>query len=334
MSKRDFGSVADDAEGTKRKALKVSGLKKHTLDSDEEESDDEQYNVLDENDIEGEEEGIAGMDGETKLTPFNMKEEMEEGHFDREGHYVWNKTKEISDNWLDNIDWVKVQETKAGTSRIRTLGEDSSSDSEGEGSTSKKFNMTDSYEKILKIMKPGETVKKTLQRLGKDTKISSAERWRRKKAGIVDEASGIITTFTELTNNILTQTGNMNIYEETYEFIEGRIRKASVPAPDDALDMYADDFDAKEKSKLGGANVTEQPTENKDDKAEEEEHPKLMWEFKWTQNDTELQGPYTTEQMHKMSVDGRFKSGVFVKKIGEGEGNFYSSNRIDFDLYL
>uniref|UniRef100_A0A1L8DCV2 Putative cd2 antigen cytoplasmic tail-binding protein 2 n=1 Tax=Nyssomyia neivai TaxID=330878 RepID=A0A1L8DCV2_9DIPT len=319
MSKRDASSVADEESGRSKKTVKFAGVKKHTLDSDEEESDDEQYNVLDDNDIEGEEDGIAGMDGETKLTPFNMKEEMEEGHFDREGHYVWDKTREISDNWLDNIDWVKVQETKAGSSRVRTLGEDSS-DSEDAGA----FNINESYQKMLEIMKAGETVKKALQRLGKDTKISSAERWRRKKAGIVDESAGVIAKLTELSNDILTRTGNMDIYEETYEAIEKRIRKTS--APDDALDMYADDFDAKEKKKLGVVEPTDGTGDN--------EAPKLMWEFKLTQDDTELQGPYTTEQMHKMSIDGRFKTGVLVKKVGEDDANFYNSNRIDFDLYL
>lgn len=37
-----------------------------------------------------------------------MKEELEEGHFDAEGHYQWNKDNDIKDNWLDNLDWVKV----------------------------------------------------------------------------------------------------------------------------------------------------------------------------------------------------------------------------------
>ena len=41
-------------------------------------------------------------------TAFNMKEELEEGRFDKEGHYIPNKDKEIKDYWLDNIDWVKV----------------------------------------------------------------------------------------------------------------------------------------------------------------------------------------------------------------------------------
>lgn len=50
------------------------------------------------------------MAKETKVgfTAFNMKEELEEGHFDKNGHYLWKKEKQIRDNWLDNIDWVKV----------------------------------------------------------------------------------------------------------------------------------------------------------------------------------------------------------------------------------
>jgi len=37
-----------------------------------------------------------------------MKEELEEGHFDKDGHYLWKKEKQVRDNWLDNIDWVQV----------------------------------------------------------------------------------------------------------------------------------------------------------------------------------------------------------------------------------
>lgn len=41
--------------------------------------------------------------------PFNMKEEMEEGHFDGDGFYHFKKnTEQIKDAWLDDIDWVKV----------------------------------------------------------------------------------------------------------------------------------------------------------------------------------------------------------------------------------
>lgn len=39
-----------------------------------------------------------------------MKEELQEGHFDNQGHYHWKKDADadLKDHWLDNIDWVKV----------------------------------------------------------------------------------------------------------------------------------------------------------------------------------------------------------------------------------
>lgn len=59
----------------------------------------------------GQEEGVVGQDGEIRITPFNMQEELEEGHFDKEGMYHWKKEKDVQDNWLENIDWCKVNET-------------------------------------------------------------------------------------------------------------------------------------------------------------------------------------------------------------------------------
>lgn len=41
-----------------------------------------------------------------------MQDELEEGYFDAQGTYIWNKkdASEIKDSWLDSIDWVKVSE--------------------------------------------------------------------------------------------------------------------------------------------------------------------------------------------------------------------------------
>lgn len=121
----------------------ATGSNKHTLDSDEEDSDDYEkwrtaqrlrWSCHDEwggaqnaiklnllfylsifrddlrnSDIEGEEEGSTSVQqDEIKITPFNMREELQEGHFDRDGHYHWNKEVEIKDNWMDNIEWSKV----------------------------------------------------------------------------------------------------------------------------------------------------------------------------------------------------------------------------------
>lgn len=57
-----------------------------------------------------------------------------------------------------------------------------------------------------------------------------------------------------------------------------------------------------------------------------------MWEYKWTQGDPELHGPFTSLQMMQWSDDGFFKDGVMCRKVKKG-GDFYSSKRIDFELY-
>lgn len=96
------------------------------------------------------------------------------------------------------------------------------------------------------------------------------------------------------------------------------------------LDMYADDFGDKEKDKLEEAGPSQSAEENNGDKTEAKV---LQWEFKWSQDNEEIQGPFSTEQMNKWSNEGYFKTGVWVRKYGESS-NFYTSNRIDFDLYL
>ncbi|XP_069673695.1 CD2 antigen cytoplasmic tail-binding protein 2 homolog isoform X2 [Periplaneta americana] len=93
--------------------------------------------------------------------------------------------------------------------------------------------------------------------------MSASERGWRKKAGQDDGQQGNqqqLTDLTELANRLLTETGNMDIYQESYEHISKLIedserknfKKESRSAInyDDALDMYAEDFDEKEKARL------------------------------------------------------------------------------------
>lgn len=169
---------------------------------------------------------------------------------------------------------------------------------------------------------------------GATSKISSAERWKRKKAGIVDEGSKTVTRVTELANQILTKMGNMDIYQETYEKISSILSKNASKKDNTDLDMYADDFDQKEKKNLdkdqGGSETTKTENEEDDDEATTE----VRWEFKWKQDDdAELSGPHSTEQMHKWATEGYFKTGVWVRKHGV-DSQFYSSNRTDFELYM
>lgn len=269
-----------------------------------------------------------------------MREELEEGHFDKEGHYHWNKEAEIKDNWLDNIDWVKVfnylykslsvriisifiQQVEKDKNYFDPNNDENSADS---SLPAKPFNQSMALTKMLEYMKPGESVQMALQRLGrKRPKLSTLEKLRQKKAGIENNETQQIAKLTELANEILSNTGNMDIYQETYEKIKHKLEdlpSTSKPVGD-SFDMYADDFEEKESKLL----------KDSQKEANEPSTNELKWEFKWKQTDDEIQGPYSTEKMFNWSQGDYFKTGVYVRKVGENS-NFYSSNRIDFDLYL
>ena len=60
-----------------------------------------------------------------------------------------------------------------------------------------------------------------------------------------------------------------------------------------------------------------------------------MWEYKWKNTDTDaIHGPYSSEQMHDWVQQDFFKDGVFVRKAGVIDAPFYTSKRVDFDLYI
>lgn len=56
--------------------------------------------------------------------------------------------------------------------------------------------------------------------------LSASERLRRKKAGLDLGNPGdkqAVTDLTEIANRILSRTGNMDIYQETYEYISDQV---------------------------------------------------------------------------------------------------------------
>lgn len=297
------------------------------------------FSQLHPDDIEGEEAGDERVDAdeEIKFTPFNMKEELEEGHFDTDGHYHFKKGDERHlDNWLDDVDWVKVKKDENYRKKYYTADGEykSSSDEDDEmAGPAKKFDSSASFKEILDFMQPTESINKTLQRLNKSKlKVSTAQRFKMKKQGIVDEASEKITKITGLVNEILTKTGNMNVYELTYEQIQLKVKNMgdsseAGPSKEPELDMYADDYEEKLKEKAKTVTFAKPAAK------EEEDEPALMWEYKIGQGDEEVvHGPFTTQQMSSKADNGDFKENVFVRKVGDER--FYSSARVDFDLYL
>ncbi|KAL1117643.1 hypothetical protein AAG570_003958 [Ranatra chinensis] len=326
MAKRKIdGSTCWEGEQAMKKVKN-----KNSLDSDEEddEPDNNKYHLQDD-DIEGQEEGGVMLEEGMHFTPFNMKEEMEEGHFDTDGMYHWKKDKEVKDSWLENIDWVKVKEKTKGTGENSVSSDDDLPEA---------FDTDQLYKKILSYLKPKESIAKALQRLGGKKSLSASERLKLKKAGLLppkdsSNDSQSVIDLTELANKILTHLGNMDIYQETYEQIQDRLGASSSKSKKEpVLDMYADDFGSKEKEML---NETTPVNKNESTPLEVFYYPgnNVMWELKRKMENEDVEGPYSTVQMEKWAQCGEFgKEGVFVRKCGSLP--FYNSNRVDFDLYL
>lgn len=316
----------------------------HSLDSDEEDDNvkAEKYNILDPNDLEGQEEGTVDFDGEIKITPFNMKEELEEGYFDKEGTYIFQKEDEIKDQWLDDIDWVKIKAIESSKRK---------QDEENESSEDERppIDLVAKYTQMLEIMNPGESVQKAICRLGGGKASRSASsRWKKKKESDDSKDSNESTEkdveklqlLTGLADEIV-HSGDMDVYQQTYEKMSYYVNSKSKIVKESfngslnteaELDMFGDDFDEKVDENKISLPAPRTPSPNADAVDAESE---VMWEFKWEdKDDAKIYGPYPTTQMQQWVDEKYFENGVFVRQVGKPDTAFYSSKRIDFELYL
>lgn len=346
MSKRKVQFAEKDGGETQGESS-LGRVKTHSLDSDEEADDDdgvkddEKY-FLREEDLEGQEDATIDFDEGIKITPFNLKEEMEEGHFDAEGNYFEKKEEVIRDEWLDSLDWVKIKERGEQFRKYVSDDEGKFEDADEPADQIKQI------KEILGIILPGETILKALRRLGgkesgRGKSSSASSRWqpKSKKAKASgggdsehltpDEDKQTLLKLTELADHLL-QAGNFSIYQDTYEKLAHKVKSMEEGLKE------ADEDDALEAAfRQGGGegDGTAMETENSDNaKAETANEDEVYWQYKWenTKNAT-VYGPYSSTYMLIWNEQGCFGDGVWVRKVGEDEGPFYNSKRIDFELY-
>ena len=302
------------------------------------------------------------QDGEVKITPFNLTEEREEGDFSVDGNFVWKKTNEIQDAWLDNVDWVKFKNVTQDEQKRQDANDEAEDDADAA------YNEIEVYKSVLDFMKPGETVAKAIRRLSgvakgpgqqkiilqKERKI--AQKLKKKQKLTEDEEAfqrdrETMKSLTGFADSILTRSGNMEVYEETYEKIAFRLKEENekakgVPAEateipegiddDDALDMFADNFSAKSDAPSVTASVTPSVQAKSSPAVESpvDIDSEVMWEFQWENTeDAEIHGPHSSTKMLKWQESGFFDKGMFCRKVGESS-KFLDGKRIDFDLYI
>lgn len=161
-----------------------------------------------------------------KITPFNLKEEFQEGNFDKAGNFIFAKrqrdTEENpSDNWADTVDWASV-EAQASSSAKQENGKE---DQDEEMPPAR--DRSSCYKEMLSIMKPHETVQQAIRRLGnsipkrrpktKSTTTSSAQT----DAGVT-EAKKDMEQIIELAHQMLEE-GDTDIYQKSYDDLRGAI---------------------------------------------------------------------------------------------------------------
>uniref|UniRef100_A0A672R0W1 CD2 antigen cytoplasmic tail-binding protein 2-like n=1 Tax=Sinocyclocheilus grahami TaxID=75366 RepID=A0A672R0W1_SINGR len=334
MSKRKVTFEDGDGEITLEDAPKkkivdgVSGpgsrfKEKHSLDSDEEDEGEvgensSKYDILANDDVEGQEMATIDCDEGVRITPFNLVDEMQEGHFDSEGNYFVNKEKDIRDNWLDNIDWVKIKEQpvkkKKGLAakRKRRIGdedeaeeeikrEEQRKDSEEEEEKGPAEDPLATYshhqltEAVIELMRPGETVAAALRRLGglgghkKKGRLREGEEEKKETSNRDADKLDKLTALADRLVGI----GEFEIYQQTYEKLayklkgltRGKAAKTLEEEQDD-LDMFAEEFDEK------------QGAEKDEDKDNSRVNDVVMWEYKWdNEENSELYGPFSSQQM-------------------------------------
>lgn len=320
-------TVADDEPGDDSEVAESAYKSKHTLDSDEE--DDIKYEKLDIDKIEGQEEAREeDFEGGTKITAFNMVEDLEDGHFDADGNFIFNKKQqEIKDAWLDNIDWGNVKNAAGDQWGVTNEEDESTLKMMGDGE------LINVYKKIAAILKSNETIERALKRLGKQKGLSATEerkqRWAAKKAGkeYVDEGSAILKELTGLADSLVSK-GEMEAYQYTLEKLQHLIHEMEHKAVDE-LDMFSDlpSSSPKEATSAtsdapGAINGTEETTTGS----------AVSWEYKLSDSDTaEVVGPLSSEEMLKLQESGKFEEGGWARKLGTQA--FYSIARLDFEIY-
>ncbi|XP_039979784.1 CD2 antigen cytoplasmic tail-binding protein 2 [Xiphias gladius] len=342
---------------------------KHSLDSDEEDEGEDtnssKYDILANDDVEGQEGATIDFDEGVSITPFNLEEEMQEGHFDSEGNYFIKKEQQIRDNWLDNIDWVRIKEQPfkqkkkgLGAKRTRRAGDEDEAEEEKQREEQQadrekeeeeeeeerepaedplaSYTQHQLTEAVVELLLPGETVATALRRLGG---LGGRKKGKlREENEPTEETKRDTEKLDRLTAlaDRLVGSGMFEIYQQTYEKLVYLMKSMNSKRPavgpestgggggddeEDELDMFADKFD-----ETHGRRSKEEENKRVSDE--------VLWEYKWdTKDNSEIYGPFTSQQMQDWVDEGYFSSGVYCRRVDQEGSQFYNSKRLDFELY-
>ncbi|KAI9293283.1 hypothetical protein K502DRAFT_331664 [Neoconidiobolus thromboides FSU 785] len=195
-------------------------------------------------DIEGQEDGDEDYfkeenEGEVKIEAFNLKDDMEEGKFDENGNFVWNKKdpESIHDGWLQSIGKKEIEDARLAKEK-KDLKEREINAKENELA---QFTKEEIMVMIVNLLKPKESIITGLARLGKYNKKRGGRNKNKKNKKPEEEVelneaerAEYQKQFEELTEyaNHLMENGMLDIYQGTYESLVRNLRANEI-IPDD-----------------------------------------------------------------------------------------------------
>lgn len=196
---------------------------------------------------------IKEYDG-IKITPFNLDEEREEGDFDRAGNFIFKGNENVDidsddedekdedaehDTWADSIDWSAVEKEEKEKKeqeliRKHTTINDNKKNKQISTVQQPKRTKIDCYKHLLRLVRPDETVQKSLRRLGNTIPKRQPNQLCRRKSNQttpmdtivsseeINEAKRKLDLLIELAHQVLEE-GDTDIYQKTYEQLEEAI---------------------------------------------------------------------------------------------------------------
>ncbi|KAA8909255.1 hypothetical protein TRICI_004567 [Trichomonascus ciferrii] len=220
---------------------------------------------------------------EPKLESFNLKSDLEEGKFDENWNFIRSAQDSAAhqDQWLDNLSKKEIH--RAREAHLNRLAQEESAHEDF-------IAKCDILSNLIELLEVGETPLEALQRHNSNRPRNNKKHNKSKEPAVVDaeaesQRKKAIETITECSDRLL-QLGVDNAYELTREELSRDYKR-------ETGENY---IDRKRK------------------RSPSPERPQNSWEFKWSNDDDEIHGPYTSQEMLAWLEHGYFNETVVTRK--------------------
>ncbi|CDK26843.1 unnamed protein product [Kuraishia capsulata CBS 1993] len=268
-----------------------------------------------------------------KIEKFNLQKEAKEGVFDESGNFIRNKRnsdkegndddddddddddeeealKNSKDSWLQGLDKASIAKAREAETHRK---EEREKKLKSERDAMLSMDLKDVFAGLIELLQPAESIMEALQRLQGSRKVLQKKN-KKQKVKSNQEEQLIKIKIQTITDNseFLTKKAYRNVHGLTREeLMRMYSRAAGKPYENGKKRGYDESFDQDEE----------------EDDHPDEAHPRI-WEYKWQDNE-EVYGPFTTEEMAYWSESYFVDQNVIARKVGDN-GQFVDISLISF----